>query len=147
MCTRSRRLWPPSCLLCAPPALLCACPRFPEFPLPPLKSWGGWCRGQTGEGLNALETDKGDDSRTATLLPPYRCSCLAPFALAFLLEVLWSRRQEFAPGQEHESLFNKFLSYLTLVNQNVGEEKQSLFFFFFIWVIVKRKNLKNYFFF
>lgn len=70
------------------------------------------------------------------------------FALSLLLEVVWSRGQEFVPNQEHESLFNnKFLSYLTLVNQNVGEEKQSLFFFFFIWVIVKRKNLKNYFFF
>jgi hypothetical protein len=55
--------------------------------------------------------------------------------------VAQSRREDFAPGQEHELVFCEFLYYWTLVNGNVGgEKKQSLFFFFFNLVIIKREN-------
>lgn len=60
---------------------------------------------------------QGEEEMTATL--PLCChsasAAWSPFP-APLLEVARSRGEEFAPDQEHESLFNKFLSQLTLVN-------------------------------
>lgn len=47
--------------------------------------------------------EKKHDSHTASLLPRDG-DCLDLFALPLLLVVTWSRRENFASGQEHESL-------------------------------------------